>query len=247
MLGINNLTKSHSHLEQLFAAVLIVALLVCIGACLRHRDARPLVAVMAVNAGVLMAAPVFFRHYDSFIAAPTALVVGIGVGLAYSATWIQRFVPVAAAVVALFLWSGANSAASHTGRAFPVRSMKAAAPAGCLAADDPAALIELDRLSSDFRHGCQVAVDVTGATYDWLDPGGAAAAWVPRAKNGAWQRYLYQYLSSANGFLITRPSGDGLGPAGLRRYDGERMLRQTSAVTLRQGGGLDPQPGVLPR
>jgi hypothetical protein len=238
IIGIRTFTKGHGQLRHLFAAIIIVILVVLIVSCLRERKARPIVAVMAVNMAVLFAGPVFFRHYQSFIAGPTAVVVGIGAaGLLPSirAVPIRRAVPVA--LVAVLLASGLAIIATPQGKTFPVAAFRRAAPPGCIAADDPIALVEMNRLSADFRQGCRVLVDVTGATYDNLERTGPNGKHIDRVHNEAWHHYLYHYLTGARAFVISRAVGDGLTTGGLHPYRYHFLaLASGDKLVLRQGG-----------
>lgn len=248
MLGIRSFTDGHSQLRHVFAAILIVLLITFFVAAIRQRSAWPLVAVMLVNAAVLFIGPVYFRHYASFFAGPAAAVIGIGVGAAVSGRSPRRIArPLFAGALALMLASGVWIALAAEGQTFPGRAFAAAAPPGCVAADDPAALIEMNRLSADFRHHCQVAVDVSGASYDWVSRTGPDGKPVARSANPAWKAYLFNYLTNANAFVIARPKGDAMSALERRRYAGFTVLARTPTMALRRGTGMDSPPGTLPR
>lgn len=240
MLGIKFFTRSNVGLEHALAAVVITILLVGIVAVLRDRPAWPVLALLTVDVGLLLESPVFFRHYVSLIAAPAALVVGIGLARVSRAPSLGRLgavVPVA--MSAILLGSGAEVAAAWAGWTFPSSAFKSVLPAGCISADDPIALVELDRLSSDLREGCRVPDDASGITFDSLHRPGPGDERTQRLHNPAWHRYLYRYLTRASAFVIVRPFHDGLTPAIQRKYEQFPLLADDDRLALRSGAG-DP-------
>lgn len=248
MLGIRGFTDGHSQLRHVLAAVLILLLVAVVAAAVRQRAAGPLVAVMLVNAAVLFIGPVYFRHYASYVAGPAAVVIGIGTGAAVASPILRRVArPVFVGALVLMLASGAGIAAKAEGLKFPGRAFGAAAPPGCVAADDPIVLVEMNRLSTDLGHRCQVAVDVSGASYDWLARTGPDGRRLARSANPAWSAYLFRYLTGANSFVIARAKGDAMSPREHQRYTGFPVLARTRALALRRGTGVDSAPGPLPR
>jgi hypothetical protein len=231
-----------------FAVVVVVS---AGAACLRDRAARPLVWLLAVTFVVLIASPSFFGHYSELTAAPAALVIAVGaahIGRRRRTAelparpvppYVQRRVAAAArtrvgAVVApllisLALASGVASATTPIGRPFP-HSLGRAAPPGCVRADDPTALVEMNLLTKELRAGCPIPVDLTGITYDRL------RAPVGRRYNRAWQSYLYHYLTSGSAFVLTGRKGDGLAPEIARRLYDRPVIVERDGVTMRRGG-----------
>lgn len=194
------------------ATLLIIALLVALAAvCLRDRAGRVLVGLLAVTLLVLLASPPYFRHYAALSAAPAVLVFAVGIGMLprgprVGASGTSAFV----AFLVLALASGVRIVTIPEGQAFPAATFAAAAPPGCVMSDEPTALIEMNRLSSDLREGCALPVDVTGITYDSLHRTGLDGKELPRDQNTAWHQYLYSYLVSGGSFVIARPKADGL-------------------------------------
>jgi hypothetical protein len=211
LVGVHGLTVGQHELRSVLTVVLVVLVAVVVATVLRDRAARPLVALLAVEVFVVMLSPVFLRHYASFIAAPLALVVGISVARAFRLRRWRRFGP-AVLAVALLASLGSAVAIGFTdrNRGFPVHRFAMAAPAGCIAADDPLALVEIDRLSSEFRAGCKVDIDVSGALLDRLDLTYANGRLVPRTDNPGWQAYLRDYLTGARAFILCRARADGI-------------------------------------
>ena len=77
---------------------------------------------------------------------------------------------------------------------------------GCVTADEPAALIQLDVFSRNIARGCPVVIDLGGNSYD-LTPG----LDIPRPDNPAFQDFALRYLSSGSASLVVRfRDGTGL-------------------------------------
>lgn len=136
----------------------------------------------------------------------------------------RQLVPVLALVVAVLLIAPSN--ARRQGTSFPRAEFMTAAPASCIASDDPAALILMDRLSSDLRAGCDVAVDVTGASY------GSA---VPRSMNEAFHAWLLHYLTSSAAYVVVRPGSDALGTVDRRTLSQRPVLASGGGLHLHAG------------
>jgi hypothetical protein len=82
----------------------------------------------------------------------------------------------------------------------------AAAVPGCITADDPGTLIELNVLSRDLRDPrCAVWPDVTGWTYDPKDLARTATgALQKRQLNTKWQRDIVVFLESGDATIRSR-------------------------------------------
>src|SRR5581483_3685943 len=107
----------------------------------------------------------------------------------------------AAAVVLLMVVSGVRIMSVPQGKSFPAARLRAAAPPGCVTANDPAGLIQMNRLSSDLGSGCRVPVDILGFRR-------VSAIHMPSdqrtAKNigDSLQHYLHDYLVSGRSFVV---------------------------------------------
>jgi alpha-1,2-mannosyltransferase len=226
------------------ATVVALALLGTSAAiCWIDRRGRVVVAVLAGNLAVLIVSPSFFGHYAALTAAPAAIVVGIAAGKLAAPSW-ARVVGTVTFVVLLcaFVASGVRIASTPQGKVFPRSVLATAAPAGCVTSDDPGALIQMNRLSTDFRAGCRVAIDVTGADYDWLHRDYPDGKPVLRGDNDAFQQYLYDYLVSGNSFVIVRPKGDAISPAVWRAIARRPVLARSDGLFLRMGLGPTANP-----
>jgi alpha-1,2-mannosyltransferase len=200
--GLGLSTTWQAVVTLLMAAAFAVAVVVC----LRDRQARLVGAVAMTCVGVLMASPVVFHHYGAFPAAPVGATLAIGWSI-LGAALLRRLrlrrlaVPLGVAAALVLLAGGGAVAARPLDRTFPTTAVEAALPPGCITADDPTTLILVDRLSSDLRAGCDVAVDVTGASY---------GVRVGRGKNLAYQDWLRAYLRSGTAAIVARRAHDGI-------------------------------------
>ena len=136
-----------------------------------------------------------------------------------------------------FVGSGVVVATTATGLRFPGAQFARAAPAGCVASDDPQALIQMNRLSRDLASGCRVAVDVTGITYDSLHRVGPNGRTVRRRDDVAFQQYLVHYLLSGTSFVVARRRGDATPPDLSQQLDQQPLLSRAGRLALRAGNG----------
>jgi hypothetical protein len=166
-----------------------------------------------VHTLVLLASPVYFSHYSAFLTVPIALVLGAAAGvwsesLAGRVPGVVRAAVAMAAAVALVLL-GLGTALETFGERFPGKQLAAFVPAqGCLRADDPGALIQLNVLTRDLRRGCEQPVDFTGITY-YRPAKRADGSIISRGKNQQWQRRARAYLMSGSGTVLVRRTGNG--------------------------------------
>jgi len=188
-------------------AVLLVVAALAIGR--GAREAWPVVAVAAAAIALLLLSPSSFRHYGSVAAAPVGVTLGVGLTLASAAVLRSarsRGVVVLVLTGALAA-SGVLTLIHPDQQSFPRDEVAAVLPAGCITADSPSSLIATDRLTSDLRAGCPVAVDVSGASY---------GAGIARGRDAPYLKWLRSYLTSGSAMILSRhPHGDGLRPAEL--------------------------------
>jgi hypothetical protein len=92
------------------------------------------------------------------------------------------------------------------------------ASARCVQSDTPIALIQLDVLSRDLAHGCQLWVDVIGRTYQPpLKPTGVVDGRpAVRRTYAPWQQALGQYLLSGSAVVVLDPHAAGIAASTLR-------------------------------
>jgi alpha-1,2-mannosyltransferase len=236
ILGVRTFFVGH-HGELVTASVLaVLVLLIAAVGCWTEPTARVFVIVGTVNLAVLLASPSYFAHYAALTAVPAALVLGVGL-MRLSRSIRYRLAPaiICSLSVLMFLTSGVSIAATAEGKTFPGARFARAAPPGCVAADDPQALIQMNRLSRDLGAHCRVAIDVTGITYDSLHRVTRGGSQVSRRDNGAWQSYLSGYLVSGESFVVARKHGDALAPSSARRLARRPALARSRGLVLRTG------------
>jgi hypothetical protein len=130
--------------------------------------------------------------------------------------------PVVAGALALAGGIAALAVPEHVRRVDA--AVTAAAPSGCLLSDDPGVLIQVNRLSDDFRNGCRLSIDVWGTQQDLARP-------------GDWQPWLVRYLSSGDAFIVARPHEDQLSAQTLHELASYPLLADAGGITLRGGRG----------
>jgi hypothetical protein len=239
ILGTDRLLMQHPAALHVMTALVLLLLVAAAIGCWRHHSARLILVVLVVNLGVLYASPSFYGHYSALTAAPLALVLVIGLSNLLGS---RRVTPtmrraVGFLAIAVVLASGIRLLVKPTGARFPGARFDQAAPAGCITADDPQALIQMNRLSQDFREGCPVPVDVTGITYDSLRRTQPDGRIVHRSDNDAFQRYLSNYLESGAAFVVIRRRLDD-SPLAMRvRLAQQPPIITLGGITLRRGRG----------
>lgn len=223
----------HHHYWYVDALTIVggLALLAACVVCARQRRGRVLVWLLAVNLAVLMQAPPYYQHYAALTAAPVTLVVAAAASRTATLPRPWRGTGFAA-MLGLIAVSAVVVTSTPTGFRFP-STFKAAAPDGCTTSDSPEALIDMDRLSTDFRHGCPVPVDVSGITYDRL----AGSNTYGRRFNVAWQRYLVSYLLSGSSFVVVRDKSDQLSLPSRYELFSRPVIAVNGLQHLRAGDG----------
>lgn len=183
----------------------------------RLPPARVWVALVVIQAGALLAVPVFFGGYASFVAPAGMLLVGAGGHLVWTSSFVRsrkvcsRVAASGFAVaVALAAWGAimADRGAPVSRRVAPL-----VASARCVASDSPALLVLVDRLSRNLDNGCPAVFDFSGVGYT-LDyprdrPIGPSAL---RAESAQYQQFAQQYFEQADYVILHRRSMTGLSP-----------------------------------
>jgi hypothetical protein len=236
ILGVRPLIHDHQTAALVVTEFVVVLVGVAALYCVRDAAARVIVALLGVNLLILLTAPDYYLHYGELTAAPIALVVGIGLAKIHASSvwqWLARgLVGVVGLVVVL---SGLRIVTTPTGDVFPTAAFDATAPTGCVTADDPQALIDMNRLTTDLRAGCTVPVDVSGITYDRLAEVNAKGKRLSRVANPAWQRYLHDYLFSGSSFVVLRDNVDMMSPEYRSLVNHAPVLASSDGLTLRAG------------
>jgi hypothetical protein len=204
---------------------------------LREPRARVWVALLLGHVLVILAAPVYFAHYSAFLAVPLALVVGAGAAVVArhlrGRPLTLRRGAAAIAVTALAAL-GLLTASLSFGQPYPGARLEAFVPEkGCVRADDPGALIQLNVLSRNLQRGCTVHVDFTGITYDRLARTRPNGTPVSRRRNADWQRYARAYLMSGSATVLVRGAGNGFSRATMRELRQLPVLGQVGRWQVR--------------
>jgi len=222
------------HPTLIYAVTIVAMLLVLVALvmCLRDRETWLLAGLFIVSGLILFASPSFFFHYGVLFVMPAAIMLPVGLGKLVERRPSRVFrTSVAVACAAAVVVAALPTALRPVGKVFPGALFAAAAPAGCLAADDPAALIQMNRLSTDLEEGCYVPVDVTGASY---------SSTLARPDNPAFQQWLMHYLMSSRAFVVLRAPSLGLSTAENGMLHGQPILASADGLTLRQGTPVGP-------
>lgn len=209
-------THSRDLLHPVVLAVGLGLVVVAAGAVLVAR-ARLALAVLVASFGLLMVTPSWFPHYAALVGGPAAVAVGAGMG--YLADRVRTrgriggHLATGVGLAVLVLYSVSTGMAT-VGTAFPGPSLESAvAPVpGCVTADDPTTLIEMNAVSRNLDRGCALVVDLGGWTYDH-----PASHDTPRADYPPFQHYALGYLRSGDASMSTRfkaRSGYSRGTAG---------------------------------
>ena len=196
------------HLSTALSSAVVLAVLGCLIVlavlALGNRRGRFAGVWLTACGVVLLSTPSWYSHYAALAAAPIALVVGAGVGrlktvLAIRPPWGRRILT---ALVVLALAGYALPLRYATpGTRFPSAALRPAAMSapGCVTADDPTTLIELDVLRRNLARGCRLVVDLSGWTYDRPPPPGTS-----RARDVVWQQATLDYVRGGSLTLVSR-------------------------------------------
>ena len=234
-------TKLHGYAPLVLVVVLALLFLLAFGmAVLRAAAvpaARPVLALFAAQALVLLLAPSWFAFYVDYAGATASLVVAAAVAADGVPSWARRIAPlagagrwaptvVAAAITAVALGLGAGAVAP-----FPAAPALARATAHvrCLMSDSPMSLIRLNALSRGLANGCPNWIDVTGHTYFGPDRPRHGES---RAHNQRWQQDLVTYLRSGDALVIVRRAGTGIDRTTMRELARGGVLARSHGVTV---------------
>jgi hypothetical protein len=223
----------------------LLAVLMLVAAGLVAACAAPvarLAVVLSVSlSALLLLSPSWFLHYPGLASGPLALALAAGAAEAvrrlgnlrrYAGIALGLIMACAVAVQAYPL------TALALGRPFPGASLarSVGSSGGCVTADDPAALVEMNVLSRNLNHGCTFVADIGGYSYELAYRRGHGMA---RRFDAAWQRAYLDYLRSGTEALAFRyGESDALAPdtqATLARWAplsqvGPYQLRKVSAA-----------------
>jgi hypothetical protein len=190
----------------------------------RERSGRVVVVLLAAQTALLLSAPSFFSFYSAFVVPAAALTFALAA--AEVTAWLVR-ARMGIRVVGVALLGIAVAVAGvllvpirvQIGRPFPGKQLGAAAgQRRCVLSDTPMALIQMNVLSRDLRHGCGLWIDVTGHTYEGRIALGPDGKLLARPRNTAWQEMVVGYLTSGDAVVLAR-GGTGLSRPSKRRIE----------------------------
>lgn len=242
MAGLQPLLRHAPELVILFAMGVVVVLVVLAAAISVRRPGAPvLLALLIAHAGVLLASPNIYLHYTTLVAAPAALILGLGAEIC-----CQRLrsgghpalarVCLAAMLVAVLGYAIPGVVRTEGKRLSPALAEAAVQVPGCITADDPTYLIAMNVLSRNLAHGCPVWIDPTGMAID--SPGGRAgrspgSVADPTLHNTEWRRSMMNYLLSGEATMVARQA-TRLDPASHAVFDRLPVIVQSRGFALRQ-------------
>lgn len=227
---------ANSDLHRWLLLVSGITFLGCCAGAATIRIGRLSLLLVAATAGLLLITPSWFHHYAAFSAAPIALVIGSG------ASWLAGRLhrPTAvfaaiAAVGALIAGYAGTVVSVPYGRPFPTSAFAAqvASTAGCVTADDPIGLIELDVNSRNLERGCRLVADLGGYNYVLQSGSGSFRR---RIENPDWQQTALSYLRGGNVAIVgTRfRRGVSFTSATARQVHSWPVLQEVGAISIRR-------------
>ncbi|MET0694446.1 MAG: hypothetical protein ABWY56_10975 [Propionibacteriaceae bacterium] len=215
--------------------VALAGLIGCLVLAWRASQFRVVVPLLASKVALLLAAPIFYPHYLGTVAVPSALLVGVVVGLltARPERMISRLMVAILGCMALALDAIALSRI-QSGDSVPAELSEAVRPApGCLTSDDPSNLLALGVVGRNLERGCELVVDLGGYSHDLSQD-----KIVPRSRNAAWQQFAVHYLESGHYALATRfGTGRGFSAATVATIDSWPLRLGVQGYELRQPPG----------
>jgi len=221
----------------LVATVLAVVLaLVAAAVVATAPELRVWPALLAGQGALLLIGPAYYDHYATFVAPALCLVVGSAIGIVvarFEVRWWRPVPVVAVSCLALAALSVVGPVHREGRRPPSARAAKLVGALRCVRADSSAALIETNSLTRDLRHGCPLALDVTGVTYDvdssQLHDGRPS---VGRRADPAWQRFVGSYVTGADAFIVVQAGADGFGPGVRAVLKSQRVLLRVRHLTV---------------
>jgi hypothetical protein len=230
---------THHRSLGVFATVVVLILAVS-ALVLAWRGAprsRLWVVLLIVQSGVLLAVPVYFDGYSSFIAPALMLVVGTACSIvlirAHKNVGLVRIVMQVGifGLVGLSALLGIYRSVIHGERnpATPAAIAAAAdvvASAQCVASDSPGLLLLTNTLSHDIARRCAVLIDVDGTIYS-IDRGRNPnhLDGIPRRlASTQYQNILTEYFAQADAVMLHRIDADGLTPSSLATVTARPLL-----------------------
>jgi alpha-1,2-mannosyltransferase len=224
-----------SFVRPLVLVFCTAAIAVVLALAWTERLIRLAVVLFLGLSAVLLVGPSWFSHYSALTAPPLAICFGAAVQKAMG--WLgaksSALAVLSAASVTVVLVALAAPLMLHSfGRPFPGRTLAKGVTSlsGCVVADNPAALIEMNVFGRNVRRGCRLIVDMGG--YSYVVPRASGDPF-PRSRDAAWQEFALSQMRSASGVIFTNyKRGDGLSNATADELDSWRVLVESGGFTV---------------
>jgi hypothetical protein len=194
---------------------LLVGALVLVAVLLAAAMTLPVVRLAVVLAvclsALLLLSPSWFLHYPGLASGPLAVGVAAGGAVVLRRAFkVRRYLGVALTVLVVAALAGQAYplTALGLGRPFPGRTLArgVASTPGCVTADDPAALVEMNVLSRNLDRGCPFVADLGGYSYELAHLRGQTT---DRRSDGRWQQIYLDYLRTGTLTLSFRYAESG--------------------------------------
>lgn len=192
------------------AVVVLVCLAVALTAvlALRHPLGRLAAPLLLAHVVVLLAVPVYFPFYGDLLVVPAALTLAAAATVLAGRLRVHGLAVawVSVAVLPLLLAAAASGPLLVGGPPVDDRAavLGAVGDRGCLVADSPRTLVQLDLVERSLRPGCRNLVDVQGVGHG---AGPDPLARVSRGTaNRAWREAMSGYLGSADVLVLGDPT-----------------------------------------
>ena len=174
---------------------------------------RSWIALVFVQATIVMSTPSFFGDYPAFVAPAAALSLGTGLSLVITQL-LRRGVayrPTLAVVALGVLALGTVSAGLPRGQPLQLAGLRAdVAAARCVSADSTALLVLTGAMRRNAEHGCPLVVDPTGMSYDAIRGQAHPPSRNWRYHVPAYQQAMAAYYTSGDVALFVRLRADQL-------------------------------------
>ena len=220
--------------EYQTSGVIAASVVIAVAAVLACRviQARLAVVLLAAFAALLTMTPTWFPHYAGVWAGVLAVTLGAAASVPLRSAGHSRLRPLVVAGVGAVMLTGAALQLTQVefGERFPSGPMAAAvAPVpGCITADDPGALLQMNVLGRNLRRSCPLVLDLGGYSYDFRPQR-------TRSRDPRWQRFFLDHMASGTVTIKTRyHTGFGLSRASAREFRRWPVLVDHEGFQLRQ-------------
>lgn len=231
------------------AAVVVAVTALSIVVAVRLPQARVWVALLTIQSAVLLATPIFYDGYASFLAPAGVLVVGACGHLVWTSARIRGHPARARAAAALFALGIAlvGWGAVQLDRGAPISPPVAplVASARCVASDSPAALVLAERLSTNLENDCPAVFDFSGIVYTLEHQRtGTIGPTRLRSESAQFQQFVRDYFGQADYVILRRRTMTGISPETMAIIERRPLIRaRTPRVYGPLGGiGADATP-----